>query len=277
MSEVSYSRDLAGPQVIDVLLVEDDPGDVLMTTEAFEVSPRRSTLHAVGDGEQAMRFLRRTGEFTGAARPALILLDLNLPGRNGLEVLAELKAAPDLLTIPVVIFSTSQAETDIMASYRLHANAYIAAGRVRRVPEVDGFEPGIIECAQEGVEVLEEEVEQQRELRNRQRRPGPRQQDSIPAVAHGRPRRCGAAAGLQLIKAQKFIECPRRFDVLDVRRCVHSAEHRLHCQNVALTPGRQYRRWCGCQQHGPLGPARLDCLRRKGPRRVAAGKRGPAR
>ena len=92
MSEVSYSRDLAGPQVIDVLLVEDDPGDVLMTTEAFEVSPRRSTLHVVGDGEQAMRFLRRTGEFTGAARPALILLDLNLPDRNGLEVLAELKA-----------------------------------------------------------------------------------------------------------------------------------------------------------------------------------------
>jgi CheY-like chemotaxis protein len=79
----------------------------------------------VGDGEQAMRFLRRTGEFTGAPRPGLILLDLNLPRRNGLEVLAELKADPDLLTIPVVIFSTSQAETDIAASYQLHANAYI--------------------------------------------------------------------------------------------------------------------------------------------------------
>jgi CheY-like chemotaxis protein len=115
----------AGIQVIDVLLVEDDPGDVLMTTEAFELSPRRSTLHVVGDGEQAMRFLRRTGEFTSAPGPALILLDLSLPRRNGLEVLAELKAAPDLLTIPVVIFSTSQAKTDIVASYRLHANAYI--------------------------------------------------------------------------------------------------------------------------------------------------------
>jgi CheY-like chemotaxis protein len=115
----------AGVQVIDVLLVEDDPGDVLMTTEAFELSQRGSTLHVVGDGEQAMRFLRRTGEFTGAPRPGLILLDLNLPGRHGLEVLAELKAAPDLLTIPVVIFSTSQAETDIVASYQLHANAYI--------------------------------------------------------------------------------------------------------------------------------------------------------
>ena len=80
------------------------------------MSPLHSTPHAVGDGEQALRFLRRTGEFTGAPRPSLILLDLNLPRRNGLEVLAELKADPDLLTIPVVIFSTSQAETDVAAS-----------------------------------------------------------------------------------------------------------------------------------------------------------------
>lgn len=122
MPEGTFSLDPAGLRVIDVLLVEDDPGDVLMTTEAFEVSPLHSTLHVVGDGEQA---LRRTGEFTGAPRPGLILLDLNLPRRNGLEVLAELKADPDLLTIPVVIFSTSQAETDIAASYQLHANAYI--------------------------------------------------------------------------------------------------------------------------------------------------------
>jgi CheY-like chemotaxis protein len=125
MPEVTFSLDRAGLRVIDVLLVEDDPGDVLMTTEAFEMSPLHSTLHVVGDGEQALRFLRRTGEFTGVPRPGLILLDLNLPRRNGLEVLAELKADPDLLTIPVVIFSTSQAETDIAASYRLHANAYI--------------------------------------------------------------------------------------------------------------------------------------------------------
>jgi CheY-like chemotaxis protein len=125
MPEVNHSPDPAGLQAIEVLLVEDDPGDVLMTTEAFELSPLHSTLHVVGDGEQALRFLRRSGEFTGAPRPGLILLDLNLPRRNGLEVLAELKADPDLLTIPVVIFSTSQAETDIVASYRLHANAYI--------------------------------------------------------------------------------------------------------------------------------------------------------
>ena len=125
MPEVTHSLDRAGLRVTDVLLVEDDPGDVLMTTEAFELSPAHSRLHVVSDGEQALRFLRRTGEFTGAPRPGLILLDLNLPRRNGLEVLAELKADPDLLTIPVVIFSTSQAETDIAASYQLHANAYI--------------------------------------------------------------------------------------------------------------------------------------------------------
>jgi CheY-like chemotaxis protein len=125
MPEGSHFLDSAGLQAIEVLLVEDDPGDVLMTTEAFELSPLHSTLHVVGDGEQALRFLRQAGEFTGAPRPALILLDLNLPRRNGLEVLAELKGDPDLLTIPVVIFSTSQAETDIAASYQLHANAYI--------------------------------------------------------------------------------------------------------------------------------------------------------
>ena len=79
MPEVTCSLDRAGLRVIDVLLVEDDPGDVLMTTEAFEMSPVHSTLHVVSDGEQALRFLRRTGEFTGAPRPGLILLDLNLP------------------------------------------------------------------------------------------------------------------------------------------------------------------------------------------------------
>jgi CheY-like chemotaxis protein len=125
MPDVSLPLDPAGLRVIDVLLVEDDPGDVLMTREAFELSSIPSTLHVVGDGEQAMHFLRRTNEFTGAPRPGLILLDLNLPRRNGLEVLAELKADQDLLTIPVVILTTSQAETDILASYQSHANAYI--------------------------------------------------------------------------------------------------------------------------------------------------------
>src|SRR5947199_1349117 len=119
------ATDGGSARVVDVLLVEDDPGDVLMTREAFEHHKIRNQLHVVNDGEQAMQFLHRTGEYAGAPRPGLILLDLNLPRRNGLEVLAELKADPDLLTIPVVIFSTSQAETDIASSYRLHANAYI--------------------------------------------------------------------------------------------------------------------------------------------------------
>jgi CheY-like chemotaxis protein len=125
MPEVSYPTEPARLQVIDVLLVEDDPGDVLMTREAFEASAISSTLHVVGDGEQAMHFLRRTNDFSGAPRPGLILLDLNLPRRNGLEVLAELKADHDLLSIPVVILTTSQAQADILASYQLHANAYI--------------------------------------------------------------------------------------------------------------------------------------------------------
>ena len=102
MPEVTYPLDRAGLRVIDVLLIEDDPGDVLMTTEAFELSPVHSTLHVVSDGEQALRFLRRAGEFTGTPRPRLILLDLNLPRRNGLEVLAELKADPDLLKLFMV-------------------------------------------------------------------------------------------------------------------------------------------------------------------------------
>jgi len=108
-----------------VLLIEDDPGDVLMTREAFEICAISSTLHVVGDGEQAMHFLHRAGDFAGAPRPGLILLDLNLPRRCGLEVLAEVKADHDLLTIPVVVLTTSQARTDITASYQLHANAYI--------------------------------------------------------------------------------------------------------------------------------------------------------
>jgi CheY-like chemotaxis protein len=112
--------------VIDVLLVEDDPGDVLMTREAFEHYKIRNQLHVVTDGEQALHFLHRTGDFASAPRPGLILLDLNLPRRDGLEVLAELKADPGLRVIPVVILTTSQAEEDVLRSYSLHANAYVS-------------------------------------------------------------------------------------------------------------------------------------------------------
>ena len=119
-------HELDGSKVIDVLLVEDDEGDVLMTREAFEYYKIHNRLHVVSDGEQALQFLRRTGPFADAPRPGLILLDVNLPRRSGLEVLAELKEDPDLLVIPVVMLTTSQAEEDILRSYRLHANAYVS-------------------------------------------------------------------------------------------------------------------------------------------------------
>ena len=112
--------------VIDVLLVEDDDGDILMTKEAFEYHKIRNRLHVVNDGEQALQFLRREGEYADAPRPGLILLDLNLPRRDGREVLAELKDDPELGMIPVVVLTTSEAEEDIVRSYRLHANAYVS-------------------------------------------------------------------------------------------------------------------------------------------------------
>jgi CheY-like chemotaxis protein len=111
---------------VDVLLVEDDEGDVLMTREAFEFYKIRNPLHVVTDGEQALQFLRRTGPFADAPRPGLILLDVNLPRLNGLEVLAELKQDPELLLIPVVMLTTSKADEDILRSYKLHANAYVS-------------------------------------------------------------------------------------------------------------------------------------------------------
>ncbi|WP_068155484.1 response regulator [Rhodococcus phenolicus] len=110
---------------IDVLLVEDDPGDVLMTQEAFEFNKVGNTLHVVRDGEQALDFLYRRGEFTDAIRPDLILLDLNLPKYDGRQVLEKIKSDPDLADIPVVILTTSAAEEDILRSYKLHANAYV--------------------------------------------------------------------------------------------------------------------------------------------------------
>ena len=118
--------DDAQTRVVDVLLVEDDPGDVLMTREAFEHHKLRNQLHVVNDGEQALQFLHRTGEYASAPRPGLILLDLNLPRRDGLEVLAELKGDPGLRVIPVVILTTSHADEDILRSYALHANAYVS-------------------------------------------------------------------------------------------------------------------------------------------------------
>jgi len=113
-------------QAVHVLLVEDDPGDVLMTREAFEHYKLHNVLHVVTDGEQALQFLRRSGGYAAAPRPELILLDLNLPRVDGLEVLAEIKADPVLKVIPVVMLTTSQAQQDVLRSYALHANAYVS-------------------------------------------------------------------------------------------------------------------------------------------------------
>ncbi|MFI9594153.1 response regulator [Nonomuraea sp. NPDC052265] len=129
---------------IDVLLVEDDQGDILLTREAFALNKVRNRLDVVNDGEQAMAYLRREGAYAGAPRPDLILLDLNLPRMNGLEVLREVKADATLRTIPVVILTTSEAEEDILHSYRLHANAYVAKPVdfeqfIRVVRQIDDF------------------------------------------------------------------------------------------------------------------------------------------
>jgi CheY-like chemotaxis protein len=111
--------------MINVLLVEDDPGDVLITREAFAENKVRNQLSVVTDGVKALQFLRREAEYARAPRPDLILLDLNLPRMTGHEVLAEIKSDVDLQRIPVVVLTTSDAEEDVLRSYDLHANAYV--------------------------------------------------------------------------------------------------------------------------------------------------------
>jgi two-component system, chemotaxis family, response regulator Rcp1 len=110
---------------IQILLVEDSPGDVRLTEEVLRDARIANDLHVVGDGEEAMAFLRREGEYADCARPNLVLLDLNLPKKDGREVLQELKGDTDLCRIPVVVLTTSAAESDISRSYELHANCFI--------------------------------------------------------------------------------------------------------------------------------------------------------
>ena len=117
--------DLQATPPIEILLVEDDPGDVLMTREAFEDYKIANRLTVVTNGEDAIAYLRRQGRFADAPTPDLVLLDLNLPRRDGREVLADIKGDPDLRRIPVVILTTSEAEEDVIAAYDLHANAYV--------------------------------------------------------------------------------------------------------------------------------------------------------
>ena len=112
-------------ELIEVLLVEDDAGDVLLIREAFEDHKVGNVLTVVSDGVEAMQYLRREGPHATARRPDLVLLDLNLPRKNGSEVLAEIKTDPDLAMIPVVILTTSESEEDVLDAYRQHANAYI--------------------------------------------------------------------------------------------------------------------------------------------------------
>ncbi len=112
-------------ETIDILLVEDNLGDVRLTKEALKDAKVLNEVYVVQDGVEAMRFLRRQGSFSKMPMPDLILLDLNLPKKDGREVLAEIKQDPKLKHIPVVILTTSKADEDIMKTYNLHANAYI--------------------------------------------------------------------------------------------------------------------------------------------------------
>jgi CheY-like chemotaxis protein len=147
----SIEKDVAP---IDVLLVEDSPGDVRLTREAFKDAKVLVNLHVAPDGAEAMAFLRREGEYANAPRPGLILLDLNLPKKDGREVLEEIKESPALKTIPVVVLTTSASEADILQSYRHHANCYITKpvnldGFLKIVKSIDCFWLCVVELPRE--------------------------------------------------------------------------------------------------------------------------------
>ncbi|HEY5901185.1 MAG TPA: response regulator, partial [Anaerolineales bacterium] len=120
-----FSMSLEYARPVEILLVEDSPADVRLTQEVFKEGRVRNRLSVAWDGEEAMARLHRQGNFADAVLPDIILLDLNLPRKDGRQVLAEIKADPDLRRIPIVILTTSQAESDLLQSYNLHANCYI--------------------------------------------------------------------------------------------------------------------------------------------------------
>jgi len=135
---------MANSSPIDILLIEDNPGDVRLTTEALKDSKVHNTLHVAIDGVEALAYLRREGKYSEMPRPDVILLDLNLPRKTGIEVLAEIKDDESLRVIPVVILTTSSAEEDIVKSYNLHANCYITkpvelAQFIKIVQSIDNF------------------------------------------------------------------------------------------------------------------------------------------
>ena len=136
-------------KLIDILLVEDNPGDVDLTREALEENKIRNHLHVAIDGQQALDFLYKRGEFSDSPTPDLILLDLNLPNIDGREVLANIKKNKDLRRIPVVILTTSKAEEDIIKTYNLHANCYIQKpldfnSFAELVKQIESFWMGIV-------------------------------------------------------------------------------------------------------------------------------------
>ncbi len=129
---------------IEILLVEDNPGDIHLTRAALKDSKILNHLHVVQDGDAAIAYLRREGDYGSAPRPDLILLDLNLPGKDGREVLGEVKEDTDLRRIPVVILTTSSSDEDILATYNHHANCYITkpvdlTGLTRIVDSIEDF------------------------------------------------------------------------------------------------------------------------------------------
>jgi CheY-like chemotaxis protein len=135
--------------LISVLLVEDDPGDVMLIREAFADHKVGNVLSTVSDGVEAMKFVRGEGEYASFERPDLVLLDLNLPRKSGAEVLAEIKGDPDLSMIPVIVLTTSESEEDVLRSYKLHANAYVTKpvdfDRFKEiVQQIDDFFIGIV-------------------------------------------------------------------------------------------------------------------------------------
>jgi chemotaxis family two-component system response regulator Rcp1 len=145
---------VANLEPIDVLLVEDSPGDVRLTREAFKDAKVHINLHVALDGTEAMAFLRNEGEHANVPRPDLILLDLNLPKKDGREVLKEIKESPTLKSIPVVILTTSESEADILRSYQLHANCYITKpvgldGFLKVVNSIDSFWLSVVKLPRE--------------------------------------------------------------------------------------------------------------------------------
>jgi CheY-like chemotaxis protein len=145
---------VTGIAAFDILLVEDSPGDVRLTRESLKDAKMHINLHVASDGIEAMAFLRREGQYADAPRPDLILLDLNLPRKDGRQVLVEIKESLALMTIPIVILTTSASEEDVLRSYRLHANCYISKpvdldGFLKVIKSIDNFWLSIVKLPRE--------------------------------------------------------------------------------------------------------------------------------